>query len=156
MHKQTDYRKLTMVLLVVGIGLGFVVVGCSDEDTDDILPNVVLSIDALDFEQVEVGAFRVETVTVKNLTSGNVIVERVTLNQSGLSDRRLFGSNRLVELETPFTIESNGARTIYVGFYPDEANEYLGKVVIESLTESTSKQETDLVDLQGVGYLNEE
>lgn len=143
-----DIKKFTIILLFC---LGLLLSGCSDDDTDDILPNVVLSVNELNFEEVDLDAFRIETVTVRNLTNGNVIIERVTSTNDVFQVGGYFASNQLIELETPFTIEANGARTLYIGFYPDAVQAFVGKVVIESVTENSTREETDLVDLQGVG-----
>lgn len=156
LDKQNVQRKLTRGLLLLGLCVGLVFAGCSDEDTENILPNVALSINSLDFGQVDLDAFGLETVTVKNLTNENVIIERVTSTNDAFQIGGYFASNRLIVLETPFTIEANGARTLYIMFQPDAVGEYEGKVVIESRNENSSKKQTDLVELQGVGYLSEE
>lgn len=156
MNTRNNRIKTIAVLLVTGICLGVLLAGCSDEDTEDILPNVVPSVTSLDFGEVAVGQSFVATVTINNLTGDNVIVERVTSTNAVFRVGGYFGNNQLVALETPFGIEANASRTLYIGFYPEQAQEYRGKVVIESAAEDASDEETDLVDLLGVGVLSAE
>ncbi|GAK59701.1 hypothetical protein U27_06686 [Candidatus Vecturithrix granuli] len=148
--------NMITVLLITGLCMGILLAGCSDEDTDSILPNVVLSLTSLNFGEVNVGQFFVATVTVRNLTSGNVIVERVTSTNDVFQVGGYFSNNQLIALEMPFSIETNASRTLYIGFYPQAEQQYEGKVVIESITEDTSRQETDLLDVLGVGVSNQE
>ncbi|MBD3308071.1 hypothetical protein GF339_16620 [candidate division KSB3 bacterium] len=147
-HKK--FCLLSLILLFVSAGL--LVGGCSDDDstTDDFLPNVTMSINALDFGEIPLDTFLIETVTIRNLLNENVTIERVTSTNEVFRVGGYFAGGNLFELEVPFTIEPNGARTLYIGFYPDAEGNFVGKVVIESTSE-TSGDETDLVDLQGVG-----
>ena len=156
MNTRKNRIKTMIVLFVTGICLGALLTGCSDDDTDSLLPNVVPSVSFLDFGEVTVGQFFVATVTISNLTSDNVTIERVTSTNEVFRVGGYFGSNQLIALETPFGIEANASRTLYIGFYPQQAQEYEGKLVIESTTDDSSEQETDLVDLLGVGVSNQE
>ncbi len=148
--------KTIALLCVLGMSLGLLLTGCSDEDRKDILPNVVLSLTSLDFGEVNVGQFFVATVTVNNVTGGSVIIERVTSTNNAFQIGGYYSNNQLIALETPFSIEANAARTLYIGFFPQTTQEHKGKIVIESITESSSRQETDLLDVLGVGVSNQE
>lgn len=154
MNIRKNRINMITVLFVTGICLGVLLAGCSDDDTDSILPNVVPSVISLNFEQIPVGQSPVATVTVNNLTSDNVIIERVTSTNDVFRVGGYLSNNQLVALETPFGIEANASRTLYIGFYPEQAQEYRGKLVIESVVENTTQRETDLVDLLGVGVSN--
>lgn len=156
MNIRKNRINMITVLFVTGICLGVLLAGCSDDDADSILPNVVPSVTSLNFEEVNVGQFFVATVTINNLTGGNVVIERVTSTNDVFRVGGYLSNNQLVALETPFGIEANASRTLYIGFYPQQAQEYEGKLVIESTTEDSSEQETDLVDLLGVGVSNQE
>ncbi|PIE35145.1 hypothetical protein CSA56_05350 [candidate division KSB3 bacterium] len=145
-------KRIKMVVTVglAGVILGAILFGCSGSTTEDFLPNVTLSINALIFE-VPVDSFQIQTVTIKNLSTKNVTIERITsTNDDVFRVGGYFTNNELVELETPFAIEGNGARAIYIGFYPEEESEYQGKIVVESI-DINSNSETDLLDLTGTG-----
>ncbi len=146
--------KVFIILLAIGVSFGMLLPGCSDDDNigtiDDILPNVSLSAPSLDFGTVTVETSSIKAITINNLTNGNVTIERVTSTNAVFLVGGYNTGGELVELELPFTIERNGARAIFVGFYPDEAQEYIGKLVVESSI-AGSELETDLVDLKGVG-----
>jgi len=144
------------ILLVIGVSFSVFLSGCSgDDDIADILPDISLSVSSLDFGQVDVGSFFIETVSIRNLTNENVSVERVTSTNDAFRVGGYYTEGQLVDLEVPFTIEGDGSRTLYIGFYPDEAKEYIGKLVVESRAEN-SELETDLVDLQGLGSSDQE
>ena len=156
MKKVYDRVNVLIVLFILGISFGMLLSGCSDDDSGgigDLFPNVVLSIDSLNFEQVEVRNSAFQTVTVKNLTTDNITVERVTTTNEAFPVGGFLTGGQLIPLELPFTIEPNGARTLYIGFYPTEVQEYLGKVVVESMNAVTSIRETDLVEVKGEGVL---
>ncbi len=146
--------KVFIILLVIGVSFGMFLPGCSDDDNidtiDDIFPNVSLSASSMDFGTVLVEASSVKAITISNLTNGNVTIERVTSTNAAFLVGGYYTNGELITLELPFTIEGNGARAIYVGFYPDEAQEYIGQLVVESSI-AGSELETDLVDLKGVG-----
>jgi hypothetical protein len=137
--------SVTMILLSAMVLLA----SCSSSDPDDFFPDVSVSVTALNFRTI-VDKYELQTVTVKNLNSSeNVVIERVTSTNEVFQIGGYFTDKELVPLETPITIEGNGARTIYVGFYPEEVTSYEGKLVIESL-DASDNPETDLVTLNGV------
>ncbi len=120
-------RIKTIVLLVARMSLGLLLTGCSDEDRKDILPNVVLSLTSLDFGEVNVGQFFVATVTVNNVMGGSVIIERVTSTNNAFQIGGYYSNNQLIALETPFSIEANAARTLYIGFFPQTTRKNIGE-----------------------------
>ena len=153
MMRKYSQLKTAIMILVAGLCLGIFLPGCSDDDDiSDYIPNVTLSITEMNFGEVTVDNFSVQTVTIKNLTNDNVTVERVTsTNGEIFRIGGYFSDNELIALETPITIESNGARVIYVGFYPEETTDYSGLIVVESATEGDSKIEEDTVKVKGTG-----
>ena len=129
--------------------------GCSGSDTEDFFPDVSVSVVALNFEAT-VDQYQLQTVTVKNLNANeNVVIERVTATNESFQVGGYFADDQLVPLDTPITIEGNGARTVYVAFYPTDVTSYNGKLVIESL-DSADNPETDLVELTGLGVAEPE
>ncbi|PID56378.1 hypothetical protein CSB45_11890 [candidate division KSB3 bacterium] len=127
-----------------------ILTGCSSSDTKDLLPDVSVSVTALNF-QVTVDEYQLQTVTVKNLNSReNVVLERITSTNEVFRVGGYFTDGALVPLETPITVEGNGARTIYIAFYPVEVGRHEGKLVVES-RDSDDNPETDLVTLTGFG-----
>jgi len=148
----TFYKRFRIYFffLIFGVSFGVFLSGCvNDEDTIEILPNVILSVTTLDF-QANVGGFFIRTVTVSNPNNEDIIVERVTSTSEGFRVGGYFVNGELIDLTIPFTIERNGAVPLYVGFYPTEQKEYSGTLVIES-RDANSGYETDLVDLRGIG-----
>ena len=148
MMKKFRYTVLgVMMLLLSAVAL---LTSCSSSDTEDFFPDVSVSVSTLNFEAT-VDQYQLQTVTVRNLnTSENVVLERVTSTNEAFQIGGYFSNDELVPLETPITIEGNGARTIYIAFYPEEATTYEGKLVVESL-DSSDNPETDLVELRGAG-----
>jgi hypothetical protein len=144
------YRTFSyIVLLIVAVSVGSLLSGCSDEETD-ILPNISLSITSLNFGAVTIGEFVIQTATINNLQNGDMVIERVTSTNTGFRVGGYYANGELVALALPFTIEEDAARTLYIGFYPTEAREYTGKLVIESVDDNDRAQ-TDLVNLTGLG-----
>jgi len=137
------------ILLLSLMSFGVLLSGCSDSTTEDFLPNVSLSVTALNFRAI-IGESDLQTVTIKNLSRENVTIERVTSTNEVFQIGGYFLDGQLVPLDTPFTIEGNGARAVWIGFYPMETEEYKGKTVVESI-DINSNRETDLVDLSGFG-----
>ncbi|MCP4403103.1 MAG: hypothetical protein GY801_38075 [bacterium] len=155
MEKRTYTVKTLLSLMMILLSAGVFLSSCSSSDTEDFFPDVSVSVSALNF-QVIVDEHELQTVTVKNLNSSdNVVIERVTSTNEFFLIGGYFADEELVPLDTPITIEGNGARTIYVAFYPTEAIIYDGKLVVESL-DSADNPETDLVELNGVGLAEEE
>ncbi len=142
--------RMIVLLVIVGITFGAMFSGCSGSPTEDFLPNVTLSINVLNF-RANVDSFQIQAVTIKNLSTGDVTIERVTSTNEVFRIGGYFTNNELVDLEMPFTIEGNGARAVYIGFYPNEEVEYKGEIVVESI-DSNSNRETDLVDMTGIGF----
>lgn len=126
--------------------------GCSDSDDpiSEFLSDISVSVSALNFTAA-LNTSQFQTVTIKNLASENVTVERVTSTNDAFTVGGYVTDQNLIPLELPVTIEPSGARVIYVGFYPTQAETYLGKLVVES-TDTQGEIETDLINLTGVGY----
>ena len=126
--------------------------GCSDSDDpiSEFLSDISVSVSSLNFTAA-VNTSQFQTVTIKNLASENVTVERVTSTNDAFTVGGYVTDQNLIPLELPVTIEPSGARVIYIGFYPTQADTYLGKLVVES-TDTQGEIETDLIDLTGVGY----
>jgi hypothetical protein len=78
-------------------------------------------------------------------------IERVTSTNEVFQVGGYFIDGVLVPLETPFTIEGTGSRTVWIEFSPTEVTTYQGQLVVESVDNSFNP-ETDLVDLTGVGF----
>lgn len=127
-------------------------VGCSDSDDpiSEFLSDISVSVSSLNFTAA-VNTSQFQTVTIKNLASENVTVERVTSTNTAFTVGGYVTDQNLIPLELPVTIEPSGARVIYIGFYPTKAETYVGKLVVES-TDTQGELETDLIDLTGVGY----
>ena len=141
-----------LCLLLFALTFTALLSGCSDDDVSSLLPNVSLSVSALNFK-ANVDTFEIQTVTISNLTSENVTIERVTsTNPEFFKLGGYYAESRLYELATPFTIEGKGARTLYIGFYPREGITYSGKIIVESLNREL-KTETDLVTVTGEGVV---
>ena len=126
--------------------------GCSDSDDpiSEFLSDISVSVSSLNFTAA-VNTSQFQTVTIKNLASENVTVERVTSTNDAFTVGGYVTDQNLIPLELPVTIEPSGARVIYIGFYPTQADTYLGKLVVES-TDTQGELETDLINLTGVGY----
>ncbi len=149
---KTDRRGRSLfwgfALLISCVGL---LAGCSDSDSvSDFLSDISLSVNALNFTAT-VNGNQFQTVTIKNLASENITVDRVTSTNVAFKVGGYVIDQKLVALELPVTIEPNGARVIYIGFYPTEATTSTGKLVVES-TDTQGDPETDLIELTGVGY----
>lgn len=143
-------RGIFILLLIASVSLGIFFLGCSDS-SNDILPNLFLSVSSLDFGRVDIEVLNaVQTMTIRNLKSGNVTVERVTSTNPVFAVGGYYTDGQLINLEIPFTIESEGLRILYVGFYPRDLTEYDGKLVIES-RDADSRLQTDLIALEGIG-----
>ncbi|GAK54278.1 hypothetical protein U14_05557 [Candidatus Moduliflexus flocculans] len=125
--------------------------GCSDSDNpiSALLSDISVSVNALNFTAA-VNASQFQTVTIKNLATENVTVERVTSTNDAFKVGGYVTDQTLIPLELPVTIEPSGARVVYIGFYPTEAKTYVGKLVVEG-TDTQGSPETDIVELTGVG-----
>lgn len=148
--KKLSYKpKLLFLLLIAGISFTAILFGCSSSTTEDFLPNVSLSVPALNFTAT-VGLSELQTVTISNLSNQNTSIERVTSTNEVFQVGGYSIDGILVPLETPFTIEGSGSRTVWIEFFPTEVATYQGKLVVESV-DINRNRETDLVDLSGVG-----
>jgi len=138
--------------IVVFIGCIGLLTGCSDSDDpiSEFFSDITVSVSALNFTAT-VNASQFQTITIKNLASENVTVERVTSTNEAFKVGGYVTDQNLIPLELPVTIEPAGARVVYIGFYPIEAKTYTGKLVIES-TDTQGEPETDIVELTGIGY----
>ena len=136
-------------LLIACFGI---LAGCSDSDDpiSSFFSDISVSVNALNFTAA-VNSSQFQTVTIKNLASENVTVDRVTSTNDAFKVGGYVTDQSLVPLELPVTIEPSGARVIYIGFYPTEAKTYVGKLVVEG-SDTQGSPETDIVELTGVGY----
>jgi hypothetical protein len=141
--------RIYVVLFILGVSSGMFLTGCS-KDEINIVPNVLLSVTTLDFGQVTVGQFFIQTVTIRNLNNTDVTVERITSTDAAFQVGGYFANGNLINLVVPFTIGANASSMLYVGFYPIEGKTYRATIVIESV-DTNSRFETDLIDLQGIG-----
>ena len=150
--KIRDQRKRLHWGFIMLICCAGMLAGCSDSDDpiSEFLSDISVSVSALNFTAA-VNTSQFQTVTIKNLASENVTVERVTSTNDAFTVGGYVTDQNLIPLELPVTIEPSGARVIYVGFYPTQADTYLGKLVVES-TDTQGEIETDLINLTGVGY----
>lgn len=145
-----SYRpKFLLLLWIAGISFTVILSGCSSSTTEDFLPNVTISVPALNFDAT-VGSSQLQTVTINNLSNQNMSIERVTSTNEVFQIGGFFSEGALIPLDTPFTIEGNGSRTVWIEFSPTEVTTYQGKLVVESV-DSNFNRETDLVDLSGIG-----
>ncbi len=139
-----------VLLLFVSLSLGLFFSGCSDGDSTDIIPNLLLSDSSMDFGQVDIEVGAVQRLTIRNLKSADVTIVRLTLTNSVFAVSGYSTGGQAGDLQIPFTIGADEAEFIYVGFYPDAYTEFDGQLVIESQVASSDVQ-TDLVDLKGTG-----
>ena len=140
------------LVLVLSVFSGALFLGCSDEDNEDILPDLILSTNSLEFGEIVVDTSSVLVLTVRNLSNDAITVDRVTITDTAfeIGGYYYYTTGQLVELEVPFTIAETEAKPLYVRFTPIEAKAYTGTLVIES-KDADLNIEKDLVDLSGTG-----
>lgn len=152
--KTVDVKRcgVFVLVLVLGVLSGGLILGCSDEDGSDILPDLVLSTNSLEFGEINIDTSSVQTLALRNLSNETITVERVTVTDDifVVGGYYYYTTGQLVELEVPFTIQETEPRTLYVRFTPTEAKEYTGTLIIES-RDADLNIEKDLVDLSGTG-----